>query len=62
MLLADFSLYFACPACGARPRKECTEKGDSPASACHAERLAIAKEYQRSIRRWDGLVTSDLIS
>jgi predicted RNA-binding Zn-ribbon protein involved in translation (DUF1610 family) len=60
MPLADFSLYFVCPACGAEPQTRCTMTSGRRC-APHVGRLDIAKGYQVSMRCLAGLIVSDRI-
>jgi hypothetical protein len=59
MPLAAFSLYFACPKCGAQPKTKCMVKSGAHHRAPHVKRQIIAQGYQVSIWRLAGLAMGD---
>jgi hypothetical protein len=48
MSIADFSLNFVCPTCGAPPQEKCKSRGGTRGLESHIERWKIAYGYQRS--------------
>jgi hypothetical protein len=45
MPIADYSLIFTCPTCGAHPREKCTLQNGDPRFGSHIERWNIVKDY-----------------